>query len=90
MRLQRLELEHPTQASRVALNLYEQPPAPNPPGIDTPSENGGYLVTEERIGVTTVVSSLGFFETREAAQERFRKRAEELRLQRYRDVAPAA
>jgi hypothetical protein len=90
MRLQRLELEHPTQASRVALNLYEQPPAQNPPGIDTPSENGGFLVTEERIGATTVVNSLGFFETREAAQERFRTRAEELRLQRYRDAASAA
>ena len=90
MRLMRLELEHPTQASRVALNLYEQPPAPNPPGIDTPSENGGFLVTEERIGTTTVISSLGFFETREAAQVRLRKRAEELKLQRYRDVAPAA
>ena len=90
MRLMRLELEHPTQASRVALNLYEQPPAPNPPGIDTPSENGGFLVTEERIGTTTVISSLGFFDTREAAQERLRKRAEELKLQRYRDVATAA
>ena len=90
MRLMRLELEHPTQASRVALNLYEQPPAPNPPGIDTPSENGGFLVTEERIGTTTVVSSLGLFDTREAALQRFRRRAEELRLQRYRDVAPAA
>jgi len=90
MRLQRLELEHPTQASRVALNLYEQPAAPNPPGIDTPSEKGGFLVTEERIGVTTVVNSLGFFESREAAQERFRTRAEELRLQRYRDALPAA
>ena len=90
MRLMRLELEHPTQASRVALNLYEQAPAPNPPGIDTPSENGGYLVTEDRIGTTTVISSLGFFDTREAAQERLRKRAEELKLQRYRDVATAA
>jgi hypothetical protein len=90
MRLMRLELEHPTQASRVALNLYEQAPAPNPPGIDTPSENGGFLVTEERIGTTTVISSLGFFDTREAAQERLRKRAEELKLQRYRDVATAA
>jgi len=90
MRLERRELEHPTQASRVALNLYEQAPARNPPGIDTASENGGFLVTEERIGTTTVISSLGFFETREAAQERFRRRAEELRLQRYRDVAPAA
>ena len=90
MLLARLELEHPTQSSRVALNLYEQPPAQNPPGIDTPSERGGYLVTEERIGTTTVISSLGFFETREAAQERFRRRARELRLQRYRDVAPAA
>jgi hypothetical protein len=90
MRLERLELEHPTQASRVALNLYEVAPAANPPGIDTPSENGGFLVTEERIGTTTVISSLGFFETREAAQERFQRRAEELRLQRYRDAAPAA
>jgi len=90
MRLQRVELEHPTQASRVALNLYEQPPAPNPPGIDTPSENGGFLVTEERIGATTVISSLGLFDTREAAQERFRRRIDELRLQRYRDVASAA
>ena len=90
MRLQRVELEHPTQASRAALNLYEEPPAPNPPGIDTPSENGGYLVTEERIGVTTVISSLGLFDTREAAEQRFRRRAEELRLQRYRDVATAA
>jgi len=90
MRLMRLELEHPTQASRVALNLYQQPPAPNPPGIDTPSENGGFLVTEERIGTTTVIGSLGLFDTREAAEQRFRRRAEELRLQRYRDVAPAA
>jgi hypothetical protein len=90
MLLERLEFEHPTQASRVALNLYEQPPAPNPPGIDTPSEKGGFLVTEERIGTTKVISSLGFFDTREAAQERFRRRTEELRLQRYRDVASAA
>ena len=90
MLLQRVELEHPTQASRVALNLYEQPPAPNPPGIDTPSENGGYLVTEERIGATRVINSLGLFDAREAAQERFRRRIEELKLQRYRDAASAA
>jgi hypothetical protein len=90
MLLERLELEHPTQASRAALNLYQLPPAPNPPGIDTPSESGGFLVTEERIGVTKVISSLGLFESREAAQARFRMRAEELRLQRYRDVTRAA
>jgi hypothetical protein len=90
MRLERLELEHPTQASRVALNLYQEPPGPNPPGIDTPSENGGFLVTEDRIGVTTVIKSLGFFDSRDAAQERLRQRADELRLQRYRDAVPAA
>lgn len=90
MRLQREELEHPTQASRVALNLYELAPARNPPGIDTPSESGGYLVTEERIGANTVISSLGLFDTREAAQERFRRRIEELKGQRYRDAAAAA
>ena len=90
MRVIREELEHPTQASRVALNLYQQPAAPNPPGIDTPSENGGFLVTEERIGVTTVIKSLGFFAAKDAAEQQFRSRVEELRRQRYRDAVPAA
>ena len=90
MRLRREELEHPTQASRVAVNLFDQPPAPNPPGIDTPSENGGFLLTEDRIGATTVIKSLGFFDNREAAEHAFAERIQELKLQRYKDVVPAA
>ena len=38
--------EHPTQASQVRINVYEEPPMPNPPGIDTPTTGGGYLVVE--------------------------------------------
>ena len=82
--------EHPTQASRVRINVYEEPPMPNPPGIDLPTTGGGYLVTEERIGTTTVVSTLGFFDRREDAVARARRRIEELKAQLYRPVSAAA
>lgn len=82
--------EHPTQASRVRLAVFERPPGPNPPGIDTPSEGGGYLVTEERIGTVTVVATLGFYDAREAAVARLRERARDLERQLYRAVPPAA
>jgi hypothetical protein len=90
MKLASEEFEHPTQASRVRLNVFEQPPGPNPPGIDTPSENGGFLVTEERIGTVTVVSTLGFYDSREAAMERLKERTRQLQLQQYRPAASAA
>lgn len=82
--------EHPTQASRVRINVYEQPPMPNPPGIDLPTTDGGYLVTEDRIGTTTVVATLGFFGRKEEALARARRRIEELKAQRYRPVPAAA
>ena len=82
--------EHPTQASRVRINVYEQTAAPNPPGIDLPTTGGGYLVTEDRIGTTTVVATLGFFEGKEDALARARRRIEELKAQRYRPVPAAA
>ena len=90
MKVLQEEFEHPTQASRVRLNVFEQPAGPNPPGIDTPTESGGFLVTEERIGTVTVVSTLGFFDSPEAAMERLKERARQLRLQQYRPVASAA
>ena len=82
--------EHPTQASRVRINVYEEPPMPNPPGIDLPTTGGGYLVTEDRIGTTKVISTLGFFDRKEDALARARKRAEELQAQLYRPVPAAA
>jgi hypothetical protein len=90
MKIASEEYEHPTQASRVRLNVFEQPPGPNPPGIDMPSESGGFLVTEERIGTVTVVSTLGFYDSREAAMDRLKERARQLELQQYRPAASAA
>jgi len=76
MRIERKEFAHPVQASRVRLNVFQQP--------------DGFLVTEERIGTVTVVATLGFFDTAEAALARLRLRAEELERQRYAPAAPAA
>ena len=70
--------------------VYEEPPMPNPPGIDTPTTGGGYLVTEERIGTTKVIATLGFFDRKEDALVRARRRIEELKAQLYRPVPAAA
>ena len=81
--------EHPTQASRVRLNVYDYQPGPESVAGLGPRERG-FMVTEDRAGAVTVVSSLGFFATREEALERVRRRAEELRRQSYRAVSTAA
>ncbi|HVR69510.1 MAG TPA: hypothetical protein VMT87_01585 [Vicinamibacteria bacterium] len=80
--------EHPSQASRVRLNVYEYTPASPVAGLG-PTEPG-YLVTEDRAGTVKVVSTLGFFPTREPAFETVRARARELQAQRYRSAIPAA
>jgi len=72
------ELVHPTQPSRVRLRVFVQ-------------DGGGFLVTEERVGTRTVYSSLGVFDSKEAAEARLRERARVLVAQRYAPVAvPAA
>jgi hypothetical protein len=76
VRVHEEEFEHPVQASRVRLRVFEQPE--------------GYLVTEERIGTVTVVATLGLFEGREAALGRVAARASDLQAQRYRTVASVA
>ena len=76
MRIQQETFEHPTQASRVRLTVFEHPE--------------GYLVTEERIGTVTVVATLGLFDDREAARARAQTRARDLEAQQYRPVASAA
>jgi hypothetical protein len=80
--------EHPSQASRVRLNVYEYQPESAVVGLG-PGEPG-YLVTEERIGTVTVVSTLGFFTDRQKAFEAARARARELQAQRYHSLIPAA
>ena len=77
MKIFEQSLSHSTQASLVRLNVFELP-------------EGGFLVTEDRIGVTTVVATLGLFDTRDAALARARSRAAELEAQRYRALPPAA
>ena len=76
MKLLEQTLAHPTQASLVRLNVFALPE--------------GHLVTEERIGTTTVVATLGLFDDRDAALARARSRAAELEAQRYRVLSPAA
>ena len=70
MGLETRELVHPSQASRVRLRVYEP-------------QTGGYLVTEERQGTSTVISTLGLFDRREEALGRLEARASELVRQRY-------
>ena len=76
MMLMQEEFEHPTQVSRARLRIFQLPE--------------GFLVTEERQGVTTVFSTLGLFDGRAAAEACLRERAEALRAQRYRKLPPAA
>ena len=75
-------LDHPTQASRVRLHVFEKPPEPVVTGMGP--DRSGFLVTEDRVGTRTVVSTLGFLATRAEALERLRARASELAQQRYR------
>ena len=88
MLLHREQYEHPSQASRIRLNVYDYQPESPVAGLG-PSEPG-YVVTEDRIGTVTVVATLGFFADREKAMEAARSRARELQAQRYRSLTPAA
>ena len=88
MLLFREEYEHPSQASRIRVNVYEYEPESPVAGLG-PSEPG-FVVTEDRVGTVTVVSTLGFFPDREPAFAAARARARELQAQRYRSLTPAA
>jgi hypothetical protein len=91
MKIHQEELLHPTQASRVRLSLYElkAPPAPVH-GMDALLRTGQFLVTEDRVGTTPVVSTLGSFPTRDEALARLRRRSEELQTQHYRPLPRSA
>jgi hypothetical protein len=90
MQIHREELQHPTQASRVRLNVFEVPPPPRVYGMQALAAKGHYLVTEDRIGTTTVVATLGTFAGRDEALARVRGRADELKLQHYASAVAGA
>jgi hypothetical protein len=71
------EYVSPVDPTRVFLKVYEQP-------------DGTYLVTEDRQGTTTVVATLGAFDSREAALALARERGVQLEKRRYTQVRPAA
>jgi hypothetical protein len=71
------EYESFLDPSRAVLKVYGPPAGP-------------FLVTEERRGTTTVVATLGAFDTRDAALARARARGRELEARRYTRVSPAA
>jgi hypothetical protein len=72
-RILREEYENPVWGRRVAVSVFQVP--------------GGFLVTEDRDGSSTVVATLGAFPTREAALAGARARGEELKRQRFRPAS---
>jgi hypothetical protein len=88
VRLLQQVYEHPSQASRIRINVYDYQPESTVAGLG-PREPG-YMVTEDRVGTVTVVATLGFFADREKAFEAARARARELESQRYRSLTTAA
>jgi hypothetical protein len=83
----RQEFAHPTLASRVRLNVYAYQPDRAVAGM--PAE-AGYLLTEDRVGTVTVVSTRGFFPARDEAVAALQARARELEAQRFRPSTSAA
>ena len=65
--------QHPFQASRVRLAVYEQPADTSP--VEGLPDDAGFLVTEEWRGSSSVVKTLGFFADRKAAVECLARRA---------------
>ena len=80
--------QHPTQASEVGLTLFERPADTSP--VEGLPDAAGFLVTETWRGTSKVVKTIGFFATRAEAEMCLRRRADALRRQLFRPVAPAA
>jgi hypothetical protein len=80
--------QHPNQASRVRLAVYQTPKDASP--VEGLPDEAGFLVIEERRGASKVVKTLGFFEERADAAQALQRRGETLERQRYRKAAPAA
>lgn len=88
MKIRQHEFAHPTQASRVRLNLFRVQDDPSPVyGLNTVRKEAPFLLTEDRVGVTTVVATLGAFATEQEADAVLQRRAVELERQSYRLLA---
>jgi hypothetical protein len=88
MLIAEIVFDHPTQASRVRLAVYQG-------GSDESSvaglpDDAGFLCVEEWRGSSKVVKTLGFFPDERAARECLRRRADALRARRFQPIAPAA
>ncbi len=92
MRIARYEFEHPTQVSRLAVNVFEQEVGKDVPAAeDALRGQKGFIVTEERVAATNVYKTLGFYPTREEALARADAYAAELAGHRWtRRVAATA
>jgi hypothetical protein len=91
MRIHQERYEHPTQGSSVFLNVYEQEvPADSPAAEQALRGKKGFLVTEDRVGSSRVVSTLGFYDTREDALAAVHARGARLGRQSWRAVTSAA
>jgi hypothetical protein len=84
MRIFQQDYEHPTQASRARLNVYRYQPAAEERVSGMLPRQDGFLLTEERVGTTTVVSTLGFYPVEAEARARMQTRAAELARQGWR------
>jgi hypothetical protein len=90
MRLLQQEYQHPTQVSRLRLNLYRYAPPSEERVAGMMPDQDGFHLTEDRVGAGTVVASLGFFAEEQQARETFTRRAEELARQGWRPAATPA
>lgn len=91
MRIHHDVFEHPTQASRLTLNVYEQQVSADAVAADDEIRGvSGYLVTEAWLGSSKVVRTLGFFRVKDEAMACVRERAETLQKQSWRPVPSAA
>jgi hypothetical protein len=79
--------QHPYQASRIRLAVFERPQESTVAGMP---DDSGYLVIEEWKGSSKVVKTLGFFKDRQPAVDALERRAAQLDGQRYHPVDPAA
>jgi hypothetical protein len=80
--------QHPRQASRVRLAVYETSKDASP--VEGLPDEAGFLVIEEWRGSSKVVKTLGFFEERAHAVQALQRRGDTLERQRYQKAAPAA
>jgi hypothetical protein len=85
MKIRTAEFEHPTQASRLRLSVFEHPKDSPVSGMP----QGGFLVLEERLGASKMAATLGAFASRDEALALMDQRMAELQAQRWTTTSAA-